>query len=81
MVEVAGGWRRLQNKDLHNLQASTYYYYYYYYYYCCDQIKGDVFCWACSTGRRDDECIKYFGWKTLREETTWKIILEWILGI
>jgi hypothetical protein len=27
---------------------------------------------ACGTDGRDEEFIKYFGWKTRREETTWK---------
>jgi hypothetical protein len=26
----------------------------------------------CSTHGRDEKCTEYFGWKTLREETTWK---------
>jgi hypothetical protein len=28
------------------------------------QIKEDVKGRACSTGGRDENCIKYFGWKT-----------------
>jgi hypothetical protein len=26
MEEVTGGWRKLQNEDLHNLYSSRYYY-------------------------------------------------------
>jgi hypothetical protein len=34
---------------------------------------------AYSTYGGDEKCIQNFGWKTFREETTWKLILEWIL--
>jgi hypothetical protein len=28
---------------------------------------------TCSTHRRDEKCIQYFGWIALWEETSWKI--------
>jgi hypothetical protein len=33
--DVTGGWRKLQNEELHNLYSSTKYYY-------ADKIKEDV---------------------------------------
>jgi hypothetical protein len=35
-----------------------------------DQIKKNEMGRACSTHGRDEKCIKYFGWKTGRKETT-----------
>jgi hypothetical protein len=54
--EVAGGWRRLHNKELHNLYTSP----------NIRIIKSRrMICMGrCSTYRRDGEMHKYFVWKT-----------------
>jgi hypothetical protein len=38
-----------------------------------DEIKEDEMNSACSMHGKDGKCIQYFGWKTQREETTWKM--------
>jgi hypothetical protein len=55
--EVAGGWRRLHDKELHNLYASPNIF-------RDDQIKEDEMGGACSTYDRDEKCIKHLGWET-----------------
>jgi hypothetical protein len=62
--EVAGGWRRPYNEELHSLCASPD---------IVRVIKSRRMGWACSMDGTGKECIHYFGWKTLRVETTWKI--------
>jgi len=61
--EVAGGWRRLHNEELHNLNGSP------------DIIRviksrGMIMGGACNTHGRYEKCMRYFGWETRREETT-----------
>jgi hypothetical protein len=65
LEEVAGGWKRLHNEELHNLHAtqSTVTVV------KSRSIRGDG---VCSTHGRDKKFLQYFGWKTWREETTWK---------
>jgi hypothetical protein len=54
--EVVGGWRRLHNKELHNLYASP------------DIVSAQnvlvVMCGACRTHKRDEKFIQNFGRKT-----------------
>jgi hypothetical protein len=63
--EVAGGWRRLHNEELHNLYTSSY---------ISGIIKLRRMRWGetCSTHGRGEKCLQYFGWKTQREEATRK---------
>jgi hypothetical protein len=42
--EVTGGWRRLNNEELHNLYASP-------------NVLREVKLWRMSTHGRDDKCI------------------------
>jgi hypothetical protein len=75
--EVAGGWRRLHNEDLHNLYSSP------------DIIRcsdgGDEMDGACSTQRRYEKCTRNFdrepeGKRPLEDRgVEGKIILERIL--
>jgi hypothetical protein len=60
-----GGWRRLHNEKLHILYTSPNYY-------LGDQVREDEVGDACIIYGRNEKCIQYFGWKTRREETTWK---------
>jgi hypothetical protein len=53
--EVAGGWRKLHNKELHNLYISPNI--------ISDKIKGDQMGEACSMHGRYEKCIQYTGWK------------------
>jgi hypothetical protein len=53
--EVAGGWRRLHNEELHNLYASPD---------IIKIIKVNEMGGTCSTNGSDGKCIKNFGWKT-----------------
>jgi hypothetical protein len=75
--EVAGGWRRLHNEELHNLYASTN---------IITVIKSRTVRWgeACSTHGRS---IQYFGCKNLKRrihskglDVDMKIIFQWIFG-
>jgi hypothetical protein len=50
--EMAGGWRKLYNEKLHNLNASP------------NIIKEDEIGGACSTHGRDEKYIQNFGGKT-----------------
>jgi hypothetical protein len=63
--EVAEGWRRLHNEELHELYATPHIS-------KRVQIKEDEMDGTCSTHGIDDKFIKYFGWKTQRQETTRK---------
>jgi len=64
LEEVAGGWRRLQNEELHNLYTSTS---------VVRVIKSRIVMWAGhAERRRDEKCTQNFGWKSRREKATWK---------
>jgi hypothetical protein len=62
--EVAGGWRRLHNEELHNLYASRN---------KGAQIREDEMGGACNTHGRHEKLTWNFGRKTRRKETTQKI--------
>jgi hypothetical protein len=62
---VGGDWKRLHNKELHNLYASTEII-------KGDQVKEDALSGACSTHWRDDKYIHRFCRKTWRDKTTRK---------
>jgi hypothetical protein len=49
--EVAGGWRRLHNGELHKLYTPQ------------DIIRVNEMDEACSTHGRDEKCVEYFVWK------------------
>jgi len=61
--EVAGGWIRLHNEELHNLYASPN---------IIRVIKCKSMRGAGHTARMDDKYVQNFGQKTWREEDTWK---------
>jgi hypothetical protein len=61
--EVAGIWRRLHNEELHNLYASPI---------IIRVIKSGRLIWERHVARMGEKNIRYFCWKTGREETTWK---------
>jgi hypothetical protein len=53
--EVAGGWRRLHNEEIHNLYPSPN---------VISVIKSRRMRLAVHIAyRRDEKCIQYFGWK------------------
>jgi hypothetical protein len=54
--EVAGGWRRLHNEELHNLYASPVI--------RATKSRKMKIGGPCNTLGRGEKCIKYFGWKT-----------------
>jgi hypothetical protein len=37
-----------------------------------DHVKEDEIDGTCTTHGSDEKCMQKFGWKTWREETTWK---------
>jgi hypothetical protein len=54
--DVAGGWRRLHNEELHNLYASPY---------IIGVIKSRRLRWVGHVARMGEmRSIRYFGWKT-----------------
>jgi hypothetical protein len=53
--EVAGGWRRLHNEELHNLYLSPK---------IIMVIMEDAMCRICSTHGIHEKSLQYFGWKT-----------------
>jgi hypothetical protein len=55
MEEVAGGWRRLHNKELRNSHFTKYY--------SGDQIKEDEMGGKCSMHMRVEKCMQYSGWE------------------
>jgi hypothetical protein len=62
--EVVGGWRRLHKEELSNLYASPN---------IGSVIKSGRMRWAGHVARMGEmRCVKNFGWKTCREETTQK---------
>jgi hypothetical protein len=63
--EVVGGWRSLHNEELHNFYTSPN---------IIQITKSRRMRWAgyVACMGRDKKLIQYFGWKTRREETTWK---------
>jgi hypothetical protein len=60
--EVAGGWRRLHNEELHNLYASPY---------VIRVIKSRRIRWTGHAAHVGEIRNAVFFWKTGREETTW----------
>jgi hypothetical protein len=77
--EVAGGWRRLHNEELHNLYISTT---------VIRVMKLRKMRWAGSIARMGESemhtilWMEYMKGRDHSEElrVDWKIILEWILG-
>jgi hypothetical protein len=59
MEELVGGWRRLQEEELHNLHASP----------NIIRVTNSEVDGAYSMLGRDEKCIQYFGWKAQRKET------------
>jgi hypothetical protein len=56
MEELAGGWIRLHNEELHNFYTSPN---------IIRMIRSRrIISGACSMQERDDKCIQYFDWKT-----------------
>jgi hypothetical protein len=60
--EVAGGWRRLHNEELHNLYTSK----------IVLGWKEDMIGQPCRKHGRDEKCIQNFNRKTQGEETSYK---------
>jgi hypothetical protein len=60
---VVGGWRTLYNEELHNLYTLPN---------IIRVIKLRHMTGICNKHGRDEKCIQCFGWKTWREESTWK---------
>jgi hypothetical protein len=59
--EEVWSWRRSHNEELQNLYGSP------------KVIKSRRMIWAGHVARMGDKkCIQYFGWKTWKEQTTWK---------
>jgi hypothetical protein len=54
--ELTGGWRRLHNKELHNLYGSPNII-------RMIKIKEYEMGRTCNTNGRDEKFIQYFGWK------------------
>jgi hypothetical protein len=62
--EMEGGWRRLNNEELHNLYTSPI---------IIRVIKSRKLRWVGHVAHmEEDKCTQNFYQKTLREETTWK---------
>jgi hypothetical protein len=62
--EVAGGWRKLHNEELHNLYSSPS---------IIGMIKSERMSWAGHVARRgEEEFIQDIGGKARRKETTRK---------
>jgi len=75
---VAGGWRRLNVEELHNLFASPYYW--------GDHVKEDEMGRSCSTDGLREKCVQNFGSEILKGRDHsehlgmyWTMILERIL--
>jgi hypothetical protein len=61
--EVTGEWRKLHNKELHNLYSSSN---------IIRQIRSRRMRWAGHVARMGEENVQGFGGKTRKKETTWK---------
>jgi hypothetical protein len=61
--ELTGEWRKLHNKELHNLYSSPD---------IIRQVKANDVGGACGTHGRGEKSVKGFGGKFRRNETTWK---------
>jgi hypothetical protein len=63
---MTGGWRKLCNEELHNLNSPP----------NIVRMKPRRMRRACSMHRRDEKCIQSFNWKNEGER---REILKWIL--
>jgi hypothetical protein len=63
--EVIGGWRKLHNKEVHNLCSSPSII-------IMIKVKEDEIGTACSMNGQEEECISDIGGKARRKETSMK---------
>jgi hypothetical protein len=63
MDKMVGGWRKQHYEELHNLYSSPSII-------RMIKIKEDEMDKACSTHEREEECVKDFGGKTRRKQST-----------